>query len=85
MPVDTSFSWHAELGIDDSPAAELYKANPNDPQIKQWQDAMMNQINNNKGVCFEKGILGLHPDTQRRAVESCLYLIENVILPNVFI
>ena len=80
IPSNNVYSWHQDLGISDSRAAELYKTNPTDPQIKQWQDAMMHEINQNKLVCFEESIMGL---TQLQStVDNCLYLIQNVIIPN---
>lgn len=37
-----SYAWHQNF-IDDVTASELYLNNPNDPMIKQWQDAMMDK------------------------------------------
>lgn len=72
-------AWHQDLGINDTRAAELYKTNPNDPQIKQWQDALQEKINREKRVCFEASFL--LPKTQEM-IDTCLSLIGKVILPN---
>jgi hypothetical protein len=81
MPLNNVFSWHQDLGIDNSRAAELYKTNPNDPQIKLWQDAMMYEIiSPTKNVCFEESPFGT---TQSQMdINNCLTVIKNIILPN---
>jgi hypothetical protein len=43
--IPSVFAWHQNLGIDDLRASELYRNNPNDPLVKQWQEAMMNSMN----------------------------------------
>ena len=47
-----AFAFHAQLGITDNEAANLYKLNPNDPQIKSWKDALEQEIATNQRVCF---------------------------------
>ena len=74
------FAWHQDLGINDTRAAELYKTNPNDPQIKQWQDAMMNEINKYTRLCFEETGLGF--TKSQLLVDGCISKIETIILAN---
>ena len=72
------FAWHKDLGIDDTKAAELYKTNPNDPQIKQWQDAMMNEINRYSRTCLEgTGFIQF-----QFLVDECISKIKTIILAN---
>ena len=42
--VSSVFGWHQNLGIDEFRAAELYRNNPHDLLIKQWQEATMNSM-----------------------------------------
>jgi hypothetical protein len=37
-------AWHLNLGIGNQQASELYRNNPNDPLVKQWQEAMMHYM-----------------------------------------
>ena len=46
------FGWHADLGISDQQAAQLYKTNPQDPQITAWQNGVQKAIDDFKFVCF---------------------------------
>ena len=78
VPINNVYSWHQDLGISDSRAAELYKTNPNDPQIKKWQDDMMYEINLLRRACFEELFV---PNTQKD-VNNCIYMIESFMLPN---
>jgi hypothetical protein len=55
----------------------LYKSNPSDPQIIQWQNAMQQEINTMKDLCFELSFLPTEQSTIDRVSE-----IEQVILPN---
>jgi hypothetical protein len=38
------FGWHANLGISDEQAAQLYQTNPDDPQIIAWKNALQFEI-----------------------------------------
>jgi hypothetical protein len=48
-----AFAFHAQLGITDNEAANLYKLNPNDPAIKSWKDALEQNIATNQRLCFD--------------------------------
>lgn len=76
---DEIFAWHENLDLNNTQASELYKSNYNDPLIKQWQDGMMNEINQNKKDCLDELKLGI-PRTQD-VVEECITEI-NIILAN---
>jgi hypothetical protein len=39
-----SYAFHENLGIDDNKASELYHANPNDPPIVRWKNALQSAI-----------------------------------------
>lgn len=73
-----ALAWHKDLGINDIRAAELYKINPNDPQITQWQDAMMNEINRYSHTCLE----GTGFILFQFEVDECLSKIKTIILAN---
>lgn len=47
-----SYAFHANLGIDDNKASELYHSNPNDPAIVQWKTALQSTING-MDQCFD--------------------------------
>lgn len=51
------FGWHANLGISNQQAAQLYKTNPNDPQIIAWKNALQAKIDYIKEKCFEPVIV----------------------------
>ncbi len=46
-----SYAFHENLGIDDNKGSELYHANPNDPAIVQWKNALQSAITG-MGKCF---------------------------------
>ena len=46
------FAFHENLGISDEVAVQMYKTNPNDPQIMSWANAMQQKYNSNQ-FCFE--------------------------------
>lgn len=46
-------AWHENLGISNEQAAQLYKTNPQDPQIVSWQNGMQREIDAYKGLCFD--------------------------------
>lgn len=69
--------WHQNLGLSDEKAAELYRTNPNDPQILAWANALQREYDQERQVCFEpspyvKGI-------EKEIVESC-----NVLVPIIY-
>jgi len=47
-----SYAFHENLGIDDNKASELYHANPNDPAIVQWKNALQSAISG-MDKCFD--------------------------------
>ena len=47
-----AFAFHAQLGITDNEAGNLYKLNPNDPAIKSWKDTLEQNIATNQRLCF---------------------------------
>jgi len=70
------FAWHQNMGMSDSRAAELYITNQNDPQIKRWQQAMMNEYSDIQNVCFVYLDYSLKPTLE--TVKGCLFQIEKV-------
>src|SRR5688572_12401954 len=69
------FPWHQNLGIDDLRASELYRNNPNDPLVKQWQEAMMNYrdtanscVTDTTGTVF-KGA----------ALQGCINIVQTIL------
>jgi len=46
-----AFAWHEDLGISDQQAGELYKTNPNDPQITGWKNGIQKAVEDFKFVC----------------------------------
>ena len=63
-----SYAFHENLGIDDNKASELYHANPNDPAIFQWKNALQSAING-MGKCF----------FDRESTISCNSLMSTII------
>ena len=47
-------AWHENLGITDQQATELMRANPNDPSIVQWKNAMQKRIDSDMR-CLDPG------------------------------
>jgi hypothetical protein len=47
-----SDAFHENLGIDDNKASELYHANPNDPAIVRWKNALQSAITG-MDKCFD--------------------------------
>jgi hypothetical protein len=47
-----TYAFHENLGIDDNKASELYHANPNDPAIVQWKNALQSAISG-MDKCFD--------------------------------
>jgi hypothetical protein len=48
--------WHANLGISDEKAEQLYKSNPNDPEIIFWKNTI-SEIRHGMGYCFEPTVI----------------------------
>lgn len=69
IPIDSVLAWHSNLGISDKEASEIYKNNPNDPQIVKWKNAMQHSIAKHN-ICFDNS---LH---DKSFIESCEYLIK---------
>lgn len=69
------FAWHQNLGIDDLRAAELYRNNPNDPLVKQWQDAMMNSMDTaNRCINDTSGTIFIGP-----LLEHCITTVQTIL------
>jgi hypothetical protein len=52
LSLTQSYAFHENLGIDDKKASELYHANPNDPAIVQWKNALQLAISG-MDKCFD--------------------------------
>ncbi len=63
------FAWHQNLGIDDLRASELYRNNPNDPLVEQWQEAMMSSMNTANSCMVLTG----------PGIEGCITIVQTIV------
>ena len=64
-----AFAWHKDLGVSDQQAGELYKTNPNDPQIIGWKNGIQNSVEDFKSVCGPESFLDI---TAQDIIDLCV-------------
>jgi len=64
-----AYAWHKDLGISDLQAGELYKTNPNDPQIVGWKNGIQKTAEDFKSVCGPESFLDI---TAQDIIDLCV-------------